>query len=430
MAKLPSAPINLIPATSAPSVPPDLTMEQWLAIKQAAAVKLPKCTVALPCGTPNVNDERAYTRAAPVNCTTCDWWLPVGTITTQIQRFRAYWHVSQLGNLKTPITQIIPESTVPFGGRTDVAEWWRKGSKAAFNREVDSRTPNQAQLWNQSSPAPFGRTRDGRVISALDVSLNRFMTAMPDFVQTYLDQAVPDGLRPTTSELTEDGGVERFKRRGGYLLYKPVLEGRVPLKNVSLWACAEWCAGCPNPILWPGGTPTCVKSIQIETENFDWGIFVARKPGEYVVSISRLPKSTWDKIEDGIRTVTDQLDRFEGWMCKTYNSPIGQVAAGQGSLSPDPQTQLATRSFNYLLTSGCKPGPESGTQQTTYDPNAPRPSPKAGTLHHQGALMPSGGDRLAPLPRSSLSKTQVIVGLAALGLIAAGGVAVMRKRRR
>lgn len=409
---------TLAPPPVGTRVPADMTLEQWAALLHSSATKLPKCTIALPCGTPGVNDERAYTRAAPVNCPTCNWWLPVGTITTQIKSFRAYWHVSQLGDLKSRITQTIPEGIVPFGARADVADYWRRVSKESFDDEA-TRIPSVGE-------APFGKMMNGVPKNGLSVSLNRFMEARRNFVFAYLDQRIP--IEPTEAELTQEGGTGDFRRRGGFLLDKRALEGELPLKRVSLWACAEWCAGCVNPEQYPGGTPTCVTSIRIESENFDWGIFVKRQPGEYVVSISRLPKSTWDKIEDGIRSVTDQLDSFVGWMCRTYNSPTGQVASSAGQNSSDPQTQLATRAFNQIMQS-C-PGAPPVTTQTTYDPaNPPKPpSVKSQTASNYDQLLPQTAATLSP-PKSSVNM-RVVFGLGALGLSAAGGAALIRKRKR
>lgn len=408
---------TLAPPPVGTRVPADMTLEQWLVIQQAAAEKLPKCTIALPCGTPGVNDERAYTRAAPVNCPTCNWWMPIGTITTQIKAFRAYWHVSQLGDLKSRITQVIPEGIVPFGARADVAEYWQRASKARFNEE----------MIVHPGDFSFGRKSNGSPIEGYQVSLNRFMEVRRNFVLSYLDQRVP--IEPTQAELTENGGTGRFKERGGFLLDKRALEGEIPLNRVSLWACAEWCAGCPNPSLWPGGTPTCVTSIKIETENFDWGMFVKREPGQYVVSISRLPKSTWDKIEGGIQAITGQLDSFIGWMCRTYNSPGGQIASSTAQNSSDPQTRIAAMSFNQVM-QGCAGQPTTGTQ-TTYDPaNPPKPSWKSQTASSAGQILPQTAQTLAPPISKRSVDMRIVFGLGALGLAAAGGAALIRKRKR
>jgi hypothetical protein len=417
MANVPSAAVPTVvvstfdPGESA-RVPADLTLEQWIAMQQAAAVKLPRCTIALPCGTPGVNDEYAYTRAAPVNCPGCDWWMPVGTIRTQIRAFKVYWHISQLGDLRSPVTQTVPQGVVSMGARNAVTEAWWAASKAEFDRIATGIFPD----------APFGKMGSGLPLRGIQLSINRFMQAMPDFVLSYIDQRVP--VPPTEAELTQDGGVQRWRERGGFALYKPALEGRFPLTNVSLYACAEWCAGCPNPELWPGGTPTCVTSIKVETENFDWGMFVKREPTAYVVSISRLPKKTWDKIEDGIRTVTDQLDRFQGWMCHTYNSPAGQVAASVGESSTDPQTQLAARAFNTILRNGCGGQQSTGTQ-TTYDPANPPMKPQTAQSAGNRAIIAP----LAPPPPSQRDYRPVF-GLLALGLAAIGGAVYVRSRKR
>ena len=422
MATVPSASAPTIFATLAPPpvgtrVPPDMTLEQWTALLHSSATLLPKCTIPLTCGTPGVNDELAYTRAAPVNCPTCNWWLPIGTITTQIKSFRAYWHVSQMGDLRSRVTQIIPEGIVSFGARADVADYWRRASKSAFDNEA-TKTPSVGE-------APFGKMMNGVPYSGLQVSLNRFMEVRRNFVLSYLDQRVP--IEPTQAELTQAGGTGDFKRRGGFLLDKRALEGEVPLNRVSLWACAEWCAGCVNPLQYPGGTPTCVTSIKIETENFDWGMFVKREPGQYVVSLSRLPKDTWNKIEDGIRNVTDQLDRFQVWMCNTYNSPMGQVASSAAQSSSDPQTQIAARTFNQIM-QGCAGQPGTGTQ-TTYDPaNPPKPSWKSQTASAAHQILPQ---TLAPPPPSKRSvDMRIVFGLGALGLAAAGASTLIRKRKR
>jgi hypothetical protein len=407
-------PVNTV---SSGTIPPDLTLEQWTAMGQNAAAQLPKCTIPITCGTPGVNDARAYTRHAPVNCPTCFWWLPVGTIVTSIRTFKAYWHVSQLGDLTSPVTQVINERIIPLGARTHLVEAWQRVSKENFDKRATT----------ISADAPFGKSGTGLPISPGQVSVNRFLEVMRDFSLTYLDQRTP--VMPTEAELTESGGVGRWRSRGGFALYKPALEGRTPLTRVSLWACADWCAGCVNPELYPGGTPTCATSIRVETENFDWGMFVKREPGSYVVSISRLPKSTWDKVEDGIRNVTDQLDSFIGFVCKTYNSPAGQAASSAGQSSTDPQTQIAARGYDTLLRNGCAPKESTGTS-TTYNPSAPpttggRP-PSASSAGN--VLIPSAG-QLAP-PASSRVDMKMVFGLAALGLAAAGGAAIIRKRKR
>jgi hypothetical protein len=80
----------------------------------------------------------------------------------------------------------------------------------------------------------------------LKPSVNYFLKWNPDFALSYKGLQVP--VKPTTDELEKQGGLSALIKRGGYLLYKPVMDGIMPI------------AATEPPQ---------------ETDNYLWGVFVS-----------------------------------------------------------------------------------------------------------------------------------------------------------
>lgn len=79
----------------------------------------------------------------------------------------------------------------------------------------------------------------------LKPSIDTFLKYNTDFALSYKGLNVP--VKPTVDEMTKQGGLTLLIKRGGYLMYKPVMDGTMPI------------AATEPPQ---------------ETENYVWGVFV------------------------------------------------------------------------------------------------------------------------------------------------------------
>lgn len=218
-------------------------------------------------------------------------------------------------------------------------------------------------------------------------SLNDFIKANPNFALEYTD--FRSSVTPTPEELNNVKGAKKFYDRGGTLIYKPLLDGQVSLHSFGIDVCGQFCRGCVTDY-YPYGAPTCSKRLIVETKGFDWGMFLQRRfvsGSQYVttpnsnpvwlVSIKRLPKSTWDKIDDGIETVLGPLKDLANWVCEESNSPEGQMARSYAKNAKDPYTKASALISDQVLSNACAaPTVDNSVENVIWTPKAPAP-PKA-----------------------------------------------------
>lgn len=372
-------------------------------MQDAAALKLPPCTRSIDC-------THLTNRVPPP----LPWWLPVGAVRVSIRAFKTFFHLGQLGDLKQPISKIVKDADLDLSGRADVRQAWIDTSKTMQSKAMERYAiprPPQTGYGVPGSGASFGT----QSTTPTRMSISEFLEKEP-FTIRYLD--VGSDIAPSASELQNQGGLAAYVQRGGVLMHIPTLEGQVPLKRVYLYACASWCRGCVTEF-WPAGVPTCLLEIKIETEGFDWGIFVQRLPNqENEVTIKRLPKDTWDHIEDGIRALTSKLDTFISWMCDFHRAGGSQAAAASLPAS-DPGTAAGIVAANAVLDAGCGVSSVAG-QTVNYTPGYQLPLVPAPS---QLPVKPS-------TPPSSVPNWQIGLGIGALLLAAAGGAALLKGRGR
>lgn len=389
-----------LPSTSFPTKPPQVpVLYDETAMSHAAALSLPPCTRPIDC----TNQTNRIPPPLP-------WWVPVGTVRATHRAFKAYFHISQLGDLKSPVSTTVKTSLLDLTSREDLRQLWLATSKTQLEAAM--------KRYALQAPNAFGTDT---TLTPTKMSIAEFLAKEPTFTVKYLD--IGSDVQPTESELTSANGLAAFTRRGGLLMHIPTLEGEIPLKRITLWACAEWCRGCVTDY-WPAGVPTCLQEIKVETDNFDWGMFARRLPNlDTEITIKRLPKGTWDHIEDGIRTVTDQLDRFIEWMCARHREGTDQAVAAATLPVADPATAAGVVAANAVLDRGCGVSTVA-TTTTNYVPGqTPIPLTPIDVPTRFTAIKEEAIKRAA-------RNQKIAAGVAAFGLAVIGGYALTRKRRR
>lgn len=200
------------------------------------------------------------------------------------------------------------------------------------------------------------------------LSLKQFVAKYPEFVTGEYAGLVPPP--PTNDELTKSEGVRKYNARGGWLISRDIFDGKLPIIRSGPVACVSWCK-CGTETAWPERA-YCSSYLGLETDNFDWGVFVARLPNERIrVIYQRLPKSTWQSIEDGIDFLLSKIRDALNYVCNHQ----GAVTAAVTAASAGGGTAAAVAMSRYCGA----PSPTAPTPTPAPAPQPPASAPRTPT---------------------------------------------------
>lgn len=220
------------------------------------------------------------------------------------------------------------------------------------------------------------------------LSLNQFVQRYPEFVFGDYAGYVPP--TPTNDERTKSDGVRKFAARGGWLISKEVFDGRLPIIRSGPVACMQWCR-CSGATQWPEQA-YCAQYVSLENDNFDWGVFVGSLPNDRLrITYQRLPKGTWDHIEDGIHYLTGKIRDALKYLCDHQ----GMVSAGAAAFSAGGAAAANIAMSRYCgATAPAPPSAPSPSAQPPWTPSRP-PTAAAVPWYRRGSTYAIGASAVA-----------------------------------